>query len=177
MTAPHVHPGVARRRQNSPSLSFYACLASAIWAGMILVAPAYAQDSSSQSKAAAESKSTAQPGSKPQRPVGSSFDVVSIHSNNLDRTGHSHIYYSLSDSSFRCMNVTGLQLVEWAWELPDSRILGAPQWVTSTHFDVEAKSDTAADDYFHALPVLEARREKDKMVQALLADRFHLASH
>ena len=34
------------------------------------------------------------------------------------------------------MNVTPLQLVEWAWELPDSRILGALQWVASTHFDV-----------------------------------------
>src|SRR5579859_6140434 len=143
MTAPPVHPSVTRSRRNGLSLTWYCCVVPAICIATIYVAPACAQDSSFQSNAAAQSKSAAQSASKPQRPVGSSFDVVSIHLNNLDRTGHSHIYYSLSDSTFRCINVTALQLVEWAWELPDSRILGALQWVASTHFDVEAKSDTA----------------------------------
>ena len=106
-----------------------------------------------------------------------SFDVASIHPNKYDRTNHSHIYYSLDDSHFRCINVTAMDVIQWAYELPSSRIVNAPGWATSAKFDIEARSDSAADEHFHALPIADARREKDKMVQALLADRFHLAAH
>lgn len=105
------------------------------------------------------------------------FDVVSIHPNNYDRSNHPHIYYSLSDSHFRSINATVIEIIQWAYELPDSRVLNAAAWTTSAKYDIEAKSDTAADAHFHALSTTEARREKSKMVQSLLLDRFHLSAH
>ena len=105
------------------------------------------------------------------------FDVVSIHPNNYDRSNHSHIYYSLGDSHFRSVNTTAIEIIQWAYEVPDSRILNAAAWTSSAKYDIEAKSDTAADAHFHALSTTVARREKSKMVQALLHDRFHLSAH
>jgi uncharacterized protein (TIGR03435 family) len=105
------------------------------------------------------------------------FEIASIHLNTNDHTGHSHIYFSLGGSHFRTINVSLMQLLQWAWDLPNARILGAPAWITSSKFDINAESDSAADDQFHSLAFEAAKLRKQKMVQALLADRFHLAAH
>jgi uncharacterized protein (TIGR03435 family) len=109
-------------------------------------------------------------------PSNPSFDVASIHANNYDRTNHSHISSS-GGSDFRAINVTALQLVQWAYNLPDSRITGAPPWLTSPKFDISAKSDAAADSALRALPWDVALQQRRKMLQSLLKDRFHLAAH
>ena len=59
-------------------------------------------------------------------------------------------------------------LIEWAYRLPEYRILGAPDWVRDARgrYAVEA---TAAQ------PV--TRAEMERMVQTLLADRFNLKFH
>jgi uncharacterized protein (TIGR03435 family) len=102
--------------------------------------------------------------------------VASIHANKSDRTNRSHIYYSLENSQFRTVNTTVMDLVEWAWDLPGSRILSAPAWLRSTRFDIDAESDSAADDKFRLMIPEAAKSLKRGMVQALLADRFHLAT-
>ena len=59
-------------------------------------------------------------------------------------------------------------LIEWAYGVHEYRILGMPDWVRdpSARYAVEASS---------AEPV--TRREMERMVQALLAERFHLRFH
>jgi uncharacterized protein (TIGR03435 family) len=59
-------------------------------------------------------------------------------------------------------------LIEWAYRLHEYRILGAPDWVRdpSVRYAVEASA---------AQPV--TRREMERMVQTLLAERFHLRFH
>lgn len=138
-----------------------------------------AAQSAAQSAGGSKAGGVAGAASKPSAAITGkqSFDVVSIHPNNYDRTNHSHIYYSLDDSHFRCINVTAMDVVHWAYELPSSRILNAPDWARSAKFDIQARSDSAADEHFHGLPIADARHEKDRMVQALLRDRFHLAAH
>jgi hypothetical protein len=134
-----------------------------IASGIITVGTACAQGP--PEPAVAEDPRSATPHTGPRSDaaplVQPAFDVVSIHPNNYDHRNHSHIYYSLGDSHFRSINATVMQIIQWAYELPDSRILNAAAWTTSAKYDVEAKSDAAAD----------------KMVQALLADRFHLRVH
>ncbi len=44
-------------------------------------------------------------------------------------------------------------------------------------FDIDAKADAAEDVRLHAMRTEDARREKQRMVQALLADRFGLTVH
>jgi uncharacterized protein (TIGR03435 family) len=179
MTVLHVHQ---RRRGRTARVRFCGRITAYIVRivfGVFTVGNACAQDISVPAVAKDPRPATAQTASTSDAalPVQAAFDVVSIHPNNYDHNNHSHIYYSLSDSHFRSINATVLQMIQWAYELPDSRILNGAAWTTSAKYDIEAKSDAAADAHFHALSTSEARREKSKMVQALLADRFHLRAH
>ncbi|MGA9462570.1 MAG: TIGR03435 family protein [Terracidiphilus sp.] len=105
------------------------------------------------------------------------FDVASIRPNNTDHSGNSHMYYSPADSHFRAINVTVFQLIQFAYALPDARILNAPDWLKASQYDIQAESENTVDDEMHALPYETAKLRKQRMVQSLLADRFHLAAH
>jgi uncharacterized protein (TIGR03435 family) len=106
-----------------------------------------------------------------------SFDVASIHINNTETDGHHHIISDPAESHFRTVNLALRDLIQFAYGLPDSQILGGPAWLGSVMFDIDAKSDPVADAELHALPTEQARHEKQLMVQALLADRFELKVH
>jgi uncharacterized protein (TIGR03435 family) len=105
------------------------------------------------------------------------FDVVSIHQNNTATDGHHHIYNDPGESHFRTVNLSLKDLLQFAYGLPRSQILGGPPWLDSTMFDIDAKSDPSMDAQLHKLPSDQARRQKQLMVQAVLADRFKLAAH
>ena len=105
------------------------------------------------------------------------FDVASIHPNNSDHTARTHIYSYANQGHFIAINATPMQLLQYAYSLPGSRILGASGWATSSKYDIEAKSDQALADKFALLPYPEAKDQLLKMVQSLLADRFHFAAH
>jgi uncharacterized protein (TIGR03435 family) len=106
-----------------------------------------------------------------------SFDVASIHINNTETDGHHHIISDPAESHFRTVNLALRDLIQFAYGLPDSQILGGPAWLGSVMFDIDAKSDPVVDAELHALPTEQARHEKQLMVQALLADRFELKVH
>jgi uncharacterized protein (TIGR03435 family) len=143
----------------------------------LLYASAFsAQENAPQNKTASSETNTAAPGPAVSA-MSRSFDVASIRPNNYDHTGHSHLYYSPGDSHFRAINASVLQIVQFAYALPDSRILNAPAWLKSAKFDIQAESDSAVDNQMRALPYNAARLQKQKMVQALLANRFHLSAH
>ena len=105
------------------------------------------------------------------------FDVASIHVNNAETDGHHHIISDPSESHFRTVNLAFRDLIQFAYGVPDSQILGGPAWLDSVMFDIDAKSDPAVDAELHTLPTEEARHQKQLMVQALLADRFKLKVH
>ncbi len=66
----------------------------------------------------------------------------------------------------RCTNVTLKRAIVGAYDVIPDRVLGGPDWIDSDRFQITAKS---------AQPV--RGEELDKMLQALLADRFHLKFH
>jgi uncharacterized protein (TIGR03435 family) len=72
------------------------------------------------------------------------------------------------------MNVTVRMLIRTAYEVQNSQIVGAPNWITHARFDIEAKSDNAVDDELRKLSPAQGRLVKQRMLQALLADRFNL---
>ncbi len=109
--------------------------------------------------------------------VAPAFDVVSIHPNKTATDGHHHIFNDPAESRFRVVNLPLRDLIQYAYGLPDSQILGGPGWLDSTMFDIDARCDAEADVRMHALPTEEARHQKQVMVQALLADRFQLKAH
>jgi uncharacterized protein (TIGR03435 family) len=109
-----------------------------------------------------------------------SFDVAVIRPTatpDVMGSSHSHIWSRTFDTHFKAENVSALQLIQSAYNLPELRIEGGPDWVRTRRFDLEAKSETAADERLSKLPSDEARARKRRMLQALLADRFGLKVH
>jgi uncharacterized protein (TIGR03435 family) len=118
------------------------------------------------------------PAARAQTPTAPApiFDVAAIHLSGAT-DGHHHIYNNPAESRFRTGNLSLRDLIQYAYGLPDSQILGGPPWVDSTMFDIDAKADPSVDAQLHDLPTEQARAEKQLMVQALIADRFQLKSH
>ena len=109
--------------------------------------------------------------------VPQTFDVASIRVNNTATDGRHHIINDPAESHFRAVNLALRDLIQFAYNLPDSQILGGSAWLDSIMFDIDAKSDPSVDAQIHGLPTEQARHQKQLMVQALLADRFQLKIH
>ena len=124
--------------------------------------------------ARAQSTSTLQAQTAPAAPA---FDVAAIHLHESQPHEHNSIWSSPSDGHFRAENISVMALIHWAWEMPETRILGAPGWTGTTHFNIDAASDPAVDQQLKGLSSGAARKQKEEMVQALLAERFKLATH
>jgi len=105
------------------------------------------------------------------------FDVASIRENIKSVDGRTHIYRHPDDGQFLAINASLRVLIQFAFDMPDAQILNAPAWLGSRNFDVEAKADAAVEQWIHTLDSDRSKTAKQKMVQGLLADRFHLVTH
>jgi uncharacterized protein (TIGR03435 family) len=103
------------------------------------------------------------------------FEVASIRENK-SIGGRNHIMSSSHDAHFTTINAPLMMILQYAFDIPQTRILDAPGWLNSEKFDIEAKADTL-DDQLSKLPSDEAKAQKRKMIQALLAERFALKLH
>jgi uncharacterized protein (TIGR03435 family) len=124
--------------------------------------------------------STAQtPPAQPQSAATAApvFDIAAIHVYLPDQHEHSHIWILPFESQFKAQNVSLIALIHWAFEMPETRILSAPGWAGTTRFSIDAKADSSVDVQMHNLTADAARAQQKRMVQALLADRFKLATH
>jgi uncharacterized protein (TIGR03435 family) len=79
-------------------------------------------------------------------------------------------------SKFEATNFTAKSLLQLAYGF-GTPISGAPEWFTDRYFNVQAKSDAAADAALAKLTDDQARMEKQHMLQAMLADRLGLKTH
>jgi uncharacterized protein (TIGR03435 family) len=102
------------------------------------------------------------------------FEVATIKPTAPSSDGHTHINYP-PDDRFSATNITLLALMQWAYSMPERQILDGPPWLASIRFDIQAKADTG--DQVKHLTSDQDRDLKRRMVQALLADRFHLKLH
>jgi uncharacterized protein (TIGR03435 family) len=112
--------------------------------------------------------------------AAATFDVAVIRPNPGEDTmgsSHSHIWSAPTDGHFKAQNVTALALIQWAFALSENRIDGGPAWMRAKKFDMDAKPDPAVDEQMRALDSSEVRLRKQRMLQALLADRFALKTH
>jgi uncharacterized protein (TIGR03435 family) len=147
----------------------------AVIGSLALAAPA----GHSQSSSPAQSASIPQAGSQAGNAAAPApaFEVAAIHQNVTDQSGRSHIFSSPFDGHFRAINVSLSALVRWAFEMPETRILGGPGWINSTKFDIQAEAGGSVDAEMHGLSSDAGRLMKERMLQALLVDRFKLATH
>jgi uncharacterized protein (TIGR03435 family) len=75
----------------------------------------------------------------------------------------------LPGGGFSTRNVTVHNLLRTAYGLQDYQISGGPGWIDSAGFDIQARAAASTGE--------PPREQVLKMIQALLADRFHLALH
>jgi uncharacterized protein (TIGR03435 family) len=94
-----------------------------------------------------------------------SFDVASIKPN---ISGSGSTSESTRPGRVICTNVTASMLIESAFGIKDFQISGAPGWVGSDHFDINAATGTSRD---------LNDKELQPYFQALLAERFHFRFH
>jgi uncharacterized protein (TIGR03435 family) len=116
------------------------------------------------------------PSQTPQAAIPTTFDVASIRPHTPEPHERSHIISGSNSGSFQTINVTLRAIIQYAFNIPESRIIDAPAW-TSQPFDIEAKSDDAIAQRLHDLPSDQAKPIKLAMIQSLLADRFGLKTH
>ena len=66
-------------------------------------------------------------------------------------------------------NATVQELIQSAYDIKDDQIVGAPGWLNSPRYDIEAKVDTSAAG--------QGEPGGKSTLQTLLSNRFKLAAH
>jgi uncharacterized protein (TIGR03435 family) len=100
------------------------------------------------------------------------FEVASIRLDKSD-SGEVGFGFGTKGNRFTASNVPLKSLIQYAYGVNGDQILGAPAWVGSEHYDIEAEVDEAEADWLHAL-----RPEQQMLLlKPLLEDRFKLQVH
>jgi len=105
------------------------------------------------------------------------FDVASIREVKPDGPASTVFIDPPHNSVFHLSATPAWYLITTAYGIQLFQLLGKPDWLMQTRYDVNAKSDSVADERLAQLDDAQAALEKHRMVQQLLADRFHLKVH
>jgi uncharacterized protein (TIGR03435 family) len=114
------------------------------------------------------------PQARAQSPAGAlAFEVASVKPNKVDdpRQGQAEF---LPGGGFSAVNINLYAYIAGAYDIPlqSVRLSGGPDWIRSERFDIRG---TAGKGIVPPGTPAHARMEKTRlMLQALLADRFHL---
>jgi uncharacterized protein (TIGR03435 family) len=104
-----------------------------------------------------------------QSPPDPTFDVVSVKRN----VSGDPMRQRNTPGNIAMFNVPVRQLVRLAYQLQDFQIAGAPDWVNTDRFDIEARFDPAPP---LSGPAPQVPR-MPLMMRSLLRDRFGMAAH
>lgn len=110
------------------------------------------------------------------QPANFQFEVASIRQN-TDPGGRNHIWNDPHNGEFRTGNAPLKMVIEYAYRMPQNQVIGAPAWVDSTKFDIEAKSSADVNAALAKMDGAAAGEAKRAMVRRLLEDRFGLVTH
>ncbi|MFN7992919.1 MAG: M56 and DUF3738 domain-containing protein [Bryobacteraceae bacterium] len=116
-----------------------------------------------------QAQSTASPTAVP------AFDVVSIKPS---KGADNRVMIGIDPSGrFNAENITLKMLLEEAYGIKDSQLLGAPGWAASEHYNIEAKPEESLAAAQRKLGPEQHRAQLQQMLQAMLTDRFQLKVH
>ena len=105
------------------------------------------------------------------------FDVATIR---LSPPPDAHFHVSVSSpphsSRFEATNLPIKALLQIAYGF-DAPVVDAPDWAIHTFYDIQARSDEAADARLAKLTDNEVRLEKRNAIRVLLAERLSLKTH
>ena len=105
------------------------------------------------------------------------FDIASIRlAPPPDANFHVSVSSPPHSSRFEATNLPIKTLVQIAYGF-DAPVAGAPEWATSTFYNIQARSDEAADARLAKITDNEVRLEKRNAIRVLLAERLGLKTH
>jgi uncharacterized protein (TIGR03435 family) len=102
------------------------------------------------------------------------YEVASIKRNKSVANGS---LMRAEGDALAATGVTVKMLVQNAYGIQYFQIAGAPSWVDSEKYDIEAKIDSRMAEELEKLDPAQRRLERQRMLQVLLADRFQLKVH
>jgi len=107
------------------------------------------------------------------------FDVASVRESKPDSEKGFVVGggFAGNSSSLNMMNNSISNMLAMAYHLSMYQIVGLPDWTGRAMYNVQAKSDSVADEKLASLTKEQAELERQHMMQALLADRFNLKAH
>ena len=105
------------------------------------------------------------------------FDTASFHlAPPPDANFHVSVSSPPHSSRFEATNLPLKSLLQIAYGF-DAPVVGAPDWVSKTLYNLQARSDEAADAKLAKLTDNEVRLEKRNAIRVLLAERLGLKTH
>jgi uncharacterized protein (TIGR03435 family) len=105
------------------------------------------------------------------------FDVAVIRlAPPPDANFHVSVSSPPHSSRFQATNLPMKALLQIAYGF-DAPIVGAPDWLATTFYNIDARSDEAADARLAKLTDNEVRLEKRNAIRVLLAERLGLKTH
>jgi len=105
------------------------------------------------------------------------FDVATIRpAPPPDANFHVSVSSPPLSSRFEATNLPIKALLQIAYGF-DAPVVGAPDWVADTFYNIQARSDEAADARLAKLTNNEVRLEKRNAIRVLLAERLGLKTH
>jgi bla regulator protein BlaR1 len=101
------------------------------------------------------------------------YEVTSLKPSR-PRNGMVEVGFFFTPEGISATGVTLQSLIQEAYGVGDQQISGAPDWIKSEHYDIEAKVDRSAADELGKLREDQRSVATQRMLQTLLADRFKL---
>jgi hypothetical protein len=84
---------------------------------------------------------------------------------------------SFTPYGFSATNVTLQTLIRDVYRVQESQISGAPNWLNSDRYDIEARMEKSVADELRKLDPYQSLPERQRMLQALMEDHFKLTLH
>jgi uncharacterized protein (TIGR03435 family) len=106
--------------------------------------------------------------------IAPSYEVASIRPN---KSGDDTTRLMNSPNGSTATSITLQTLIREAYGVQDHQILGAPSWLNSEKYDVQAKMDSVVADELRKLSREQIKVERRRTLQSLLADRLKLTLH
>jgi uncharacterized protein (TIGR03435 family) len=106
------------------------------------------------------------------------YDVVSVKPSDPANTGKPGNGTSSSPDAFSAKSSFLINLVDYAYGIRNpEQLVGAPGWISSERFDLDAKMESSVMDALQKLSKEDRTLARQQMLQAVLADRFKLVAH
>lgn len=100
-----------------------------------------------------------------------SFEVVSIKP---DRSDDGRMMFQSTPGKYTMTNATIKFIIEFAYNIKDFQLSGGPSWISSDHYDIDAKIEDSVADALQKVSQDQRQEQVRLMFRSMLADRFNL---